>query len=305
MKAATHTEIYRRFSGTLRPSALRFLPLASSGIRVAFKRKLALVLFLPPLIGTVIFSFVVYAKFSLEAGLSAGPIGQGNPNVSMIGAFAGQLIEVKNQIVMFILSMSFFSLLIFGWYGAGSIAEDRRLGAHLLYFSRPLTRLDYIAGKFLVVSAFGLAGMLLPGLVICAVAVFCSPHYSFLTEQGDVILHTILFSLVWNVVIGSLVLSISSLSSRKTFALVGTVGFFVLSQGIGVLLVNLQDDRSWMMIGPLSNLRRVAASIFHTKGIPGIRLDWSVSASWWALLFVVVLAWAITLYRVRRMEVVA
>ena len=68
MKAATHTEIYRPFKGGLARGGWRWLPLARSTLRNALKRKLPLLLFVPPAIATVIFSFVVYAKFVLESG---------------------------------------------------------------------------------------------------------------------------------------------------------------------------------------------------------------------------------------------
>src|SRR5262249_23577707 len=152
------------------------------------KRRLAWVLYLPALVATVIFSFVVYAKFSFEQGVAPSAVTGGNaqaaPGVTMIGAMASQLIQVRDIIVNFVFWMSFFSALISAWSGSGLIAEDRRVGAHLLYFARPLTLFDYLLGKLLVVGAFALAGVLGPGLVICTVAAFASPEWSFVTEQG-------------------------------------------------------------------------------------------------------------------------
>ena len=304
MKASTHTEIYRRFRGKLRPAALRAIPLFAAGWRAATKRKLALVLFLPPLVATVIFSFVVYAKFSLESGSTPEALG-GGVRAPLLGAAASALIEVRDLIVQCDVGLNFFALLVMSWYGAGLIAEDRRSGAHLLYFARPLTRFDYVAGKLMIVASFGLLAALVPGLVICLVATLASPHWSFATEQPLVIVHTIVFGSLWSVVMSGAILAISSLAERKTYALVATFGFFLVTQAIAELLAHLQHDSRWRMLSPTLNLRRIAVWMFGTRSLFGPRLDWDVAGSWWSLL-AFTLAWVLVLaLRVRRMEIVA
>ena len=83
--------------------------------------------------------------------------------------------------------MKLFALLATAWYGSGLFCEDRRAGAHQLYFARPITRLDYFLGKFLVAAFFGACAILVPALVICLVASFSSPEWSFLKEEGDLV----------------------------------------------------------------------------------------------------------------------
>src|SRR6185503_17346408 len=79
LMATTNTEIYRKFQGELRPASLRFLPLAHAAIRTLTKRKLPLlILYAPPVIATVIFSFVVYLRFSLDSGETPSVLGGGS-----------------------------------------------------------------------------------------------------------------------------------------------------------------------------------------------------------------------------------
>ena len=178
MKAEMHGETWRPWSGTLDGQRLRFGPIVRAGLRIALRKKLPLVLlFLPPVVATIIFSFVVYtvaalAQGMVPAGLGAagGAMGQalGGGQNSLAGDFVQQLVRVRERIVGFHLSTDLFSLLLMAWFGAGLLAEDRRSGAHLLYFARPLTRTDYLLGKFSIVALFGVLGSMLPGLVLLA-----------------------------------------------------------------------------------------------------------------------------------------
>jgi ABC-type transport system involved in multi-copper enzyme maturation permease subunit len=283
--ARTDTEIYRKFRGSLTASGPRGFALARAQISNAVRNKLALtILFAPPAIATVIFSFVVYARFSLEAGTTPSALGDPSPASAIAAGFARTLIRVRDQIVLFHLSMSYFTLLVIAWYGAGLIAEDRRAGAHLLYFSRPLSRSGYLAGKFLTLLLFALVAVLVPSLVICTVATFASPEWSFLKEEGGVVPASIGFACLWAAVWSSVMLAISSLASSRTFAL---------------LLVGLERDPSYMMLSLQGHFHRIASWMF---GLRHHELAWDVRWSFLTLFAVLVAAWGILLHRVGRME---
>jgi hypothetical protein len=309
LKATTHTEVYRRHTGELVPRALQFLPLARAGIRTAAKKKLVLVLLLlPPAIATVIFSFVVYAGFAIQAGAPpsalVGPeaapsnvIGQ-----AMMAGAAKQLIQAREQIVAFHVATNVFALLLMAWYGAGLFAEDKRLGAHLLYFARPLTRFDYVVSKFLVVTFFGMWGALVPGLVICTVATFASPEWSFFTQEFDVIVATLVMGVLVTALTSSFVLAVSTLATRKTFALVGTFGWFMLTLAIAGMLMSLRMHSDWGNVSIFVACGRIGSWLFDIKENFG---KWSVGLSWASVAFTFVVCWTVIWFRVKRMEVVA
>lgn len=305
MKASTHTEIYRPFQGQLARRGRRWVPLARSTLRSALQRKLALLLWAPPVIATVIFSFVVYAKFALEAGSNPlpgtadGPVGP----MAAVGGMAGNLIEVRAQIVGFHMAMDFFVLLVVAWYGSGLIAEDVRRKAHLLYFARPLTRADYLFGKWLPLALLGACATLVPGLVICSVAALASPHWSFVTEEGDTIYKMLAYSLVSICVLSSVVLAISSLCKRKTHALAVSLGFFALLGGMGAMLAGMNREPAWNMLSVFGCLRRIALGLFDLKRLMHFHGEWSLSWTWAVLAGWVALAWIVLFWRTRRLEV--
>lgn len=301
MTATTHTEIYRKLQGQLKPARFHALPLWRARVHVAMKRKLPLLLFfVPPWISGIVFSFVVYTKFTLEAGLDS-PIGGGPANM-MVSAVAGQLIQVHDQIVMFTYVSRIFALLAITWFGAGLICEDKRAGAHLLYFSRPLTRLDYFLAHFATAFTFGAIVSIGPVLMICFVAVFSSPDYVFLTEKWNVILGAFGYAVINVSVLSMVVLGISSIASRKTYALAGVFAFLLGTDAIGMMLSTVQRDRDWSMIGVMMNFRRLADWMMSANQS---RFEWN---GWISLAILVGLALAsgwIVLRRLRKLEVVA
>jgi ABC-type transport system involved in multi-copper enzyme maturation permease subunit len=311
VKAVTHTEVYRRFEGRLRSHPLRFFSITRSALRVAVKKKLPLLLlYAPPTITCIVFSFIVYGKFSLESGQT--PFGQGASTA--LAAMAANLIEVSQNIIDYVTVVRFFALLVMAWYGAGLVSEDRRLGAHLLYFSRPITRMDYLLGKFFACAAFGALAVIVPTLVICSIAAFASPNWSFVTKQGHVIVEALEFTTLWVVVVSMLVLSISSLVERKTLALVAFFAWIMLTEAVGRVLAELSGDERFFLLGTLENFEQVGSWIFgrvletsdrrggYQHRVPfGFPPQWSLAAL--AVLFV--LSFGLLVRRLRRLEVVA
>lgn len=300
MSAVTHTEIYRRFDGELQRRAFRFVPIFLSDVRVATRRKLPLILFYaPPAIAGIVISFLVYAKFTVEAGAVDGELGLAQLAAASL---AQRLIEVHRQIVDAVRALRAFALLVIAWFGAGLIAEDRRLGAHLLYFSRPLTRLDYFLGHFCTVAFFGLCAVLGPVLLICIVATFSSPEYAFLKQQGDVVVAAVGYALLYVTTLSAFVLAVSSLAKRKTIALVIVFGIMVASEGTGGVLSELERNRDFHILGLWSNFERLGNWML---GAHNRFLDWDPRWSLVAVGALLVLSLAICAVRIQRLEVVA
>ncbi len=301
MKAVTHLEVYRRFEGRVRAHPLRFWPLLVSGIRVGCKQKLPLLLlYAPPAIGTIVASVMIYLGFAAQEQLGSEMASIAGLQ-GMLAERAMQLLETRTQIIEFNRSMSVFALLAVAWYGSGLLCEDRRVGAHQLYFARPLTRLDYFLGKFATVGFFAALAMLVPGLVICLVASWTSPDWSFLKEEGDVVLRTIAYASVWMTVSASIVLCSSSLFPRRSFALAGIFGFTMILEALAHIL-DEAVGQSWLALSPIENLAVISGEIFaaapQSSGI-------EPSTSWMVLIGVVTAALLVTARRIRRLEVVA
>ena len=299
--AITNLESYRRFRGTLRQHPLRFWPITTAGIRVASKKKLPLVLlYAIPVIGTVVFAFFVYGKYAAELQMVPDESGEGGGLVGLLAQRAMKQLQVRNNIVTFNTWSQLFALLPAAWFGTPMFAKDLKAGAHQLYFCRPMTRLDYFFGKFLTAAFFTACAVLVPGLVICLVASFSSPEWSFLIEEGDVIWRSILYSVVWIVVTSSVALCVSSLAPRFSYALIAFFGVFMMPAAMGKFIGDLEGD-VYQAISPIDDLRRVAGQIFQLeRGWPDIPL----ALAWLVLVGLVAVSLLIVAVRLRRLEVV-
>jgi len=301
VRASTHTEIYRPFTGSLREHPQRWLTIANSSVRQGFKRKLpALLLFTPVAIGCIIACFRVYFRFSLLAGdvlEITSPTGAG---VSQM--VANVLGDVVSNIFTYTQVMSFFSLMIVAWYGAGLIADDRRLGANLLYFSRPISRVDYLLGKVSGASTFGFLAITVPCLLVCSVAAFTSPDWSFLRDEWDSILKVVAYSGIWVTTVALLVLTISSLVGRKSHALIGIIGTIVLSGAVSTALASLFKEDAFSLLNLFANFERLGQWMFDRWDADSeVSIGQTVAAlgGLWAFCLLLISV------RIRRLEVVA
>lgn len=304
MKASTHTEVYRRFEGEHLARPLRALVLARAGVRLGFKRRLpALLLYTPIAIACIIVSFKVHFSFGMASGEMLGEV-SGTPQGLLLGAKLAEILgDTVQNIFQFQQNVAKFVLVLMAWYGSGLISEDKRLGANLLYFSRPLTRLEYLGGKFLALSWFGYLALLLPCLVICFVAAFSSPDWSMLREEWETIPKVILFSFLWVSTMSIVVLTLSSLTDRRTHALVGATGMVYGASAVAALLARIMRDARTTTFDLFLNMERVGESIFGVTLIRDRVVSTDTSLAALALLWVVCLF--VLSERVRKLEVVA
>jgi len=312
-KAEAHLEVYRRFEGSLREYPLRFWPIWTTGLRTALKQRKALaLLYAPALIATVIFSFIVYlALMAQQAIQQQNPFGN-DPNADLSEVMVKQaalqmvqpglkMLEVVRQIVGFNQLMGLFSFLAVVWFGSGLFCDDRKAGAHQLYFARPITRLDYFSGKFLIAAFFSLLAMLVPVLVICIVASVTSEDWVFVKEQWDVFPRAIAFSCLWTVVIVSLVLLCSSVAPRRVFAMIGAVGFLMIGESFAAVLGQVVNPR-FFALGLMNSLHAVCLDLFNQ---PAEHSQAAAGDAWLAIGVFVALALGVIALRLKRLEVVA
>jgi len=105
----------------------------------------------------------------------------------------------------------FFIMLIVVIAGPNLISRDIRFNALPLYFSRPLTRLDYFLGKLGVIAALVAAVAVAPAVAAYLLGVCFSLDLGVIRDTWRLLPASILYGLVIVVSAGTLMLALSSL----------------------------------------------------------------------------------------------
>ncbi|APZ93188.1 hypothetical protein [Fuerstiella marisgermanici] len=246
-----HNLGYREWEGQRESGNSRWSVIAGVGIRRAWQskwlRRIAFVVWAPPLAyGILIFLFeqVLTGEIATRQGERSTFLDVLTfflPSESMNAVRAGlyaantavgdELLTVarpifwKSVLLQLQRSQTIGLILVVGLVAPPLISQDVRSRAFLLYFSRPLTRLQYIAGKFATVAAFLLLICTLPQLMLYVFAVLLSPDISVVAYTWDLPLRAIVASCVTIIPTTMLALMLSSLTTETRFA---TFGWFLI-----------------------------------------------------------------------------
>lgn len=308
---------YRRWDGQLSRRSLRFLPIATQGIRQALTVKggwfLRLnyrsLLFLS-CVPFLIFLFLNYVV-NYRPDFIPPAIADALKHLLPIRVVQYPLLLWMNR---------YFVMLFVVIVGSGLIARDRAAGAMPLYLSRPLTRVDYALGKFGVLAWFIGGFTILPCLLLWLFVVISSSEEGTLRATLPDLPRIFLHGGVIVLTYGSTMLAISSLFRRPMFA--GLVWFAVI-----VTLPNLTafagDLLRWTAVPAISpndafdaigydlwNIDALSHSpdipreaqfmLTRLKFFPTTPADWSwVSVSCWTLASLLLLTFVL-----RRQDVV-
>lgn len=139
-------------------------------------------------------------------------------------------------------------ILVIGLVAPPLISTDVRSRAFLLYFSRPLTRLQYIFGKFMTVATFVSLVLLLPQLLLYLFAVLLSPDISVVMHTWDLPLRCLLnFAAVATPAI-LLALMLSSLTVETRFATFGWFAIWIFGFVTWTIMEGAGGDSSGLLL---------------------------------------------------------
>lgn len=136
----------------------------------------------------------------------------------------GDIPQIRNTVWRWML-MIFFRypqaitiLFLVGFIAPSLISQDIRSRAFLLYFSRPISRIEYIFGKICVPSIFIILVTTLPALCLYVVAILMSPDISTLPQTWDIPMRIIIATFGLVIPTSAVALMLSSLTQESRFA---------------------------------------------------------------------------------------
>ena len=241
---------YQHWKGTLSGRAWRWIAIARQGLRGQLKgwivRILLLMAWLPALALVVTLALwgmseqgservLAFVRPLLPPGIAADP-------------------HTYRQAVWTIAYSTFFKfetffiMLLVMVVGPNLISRDLRFNALPLYFSRPLTRIDYFLGKLGVIVALVAALAVAPAVVAYALGVCFSLELSVIRDTWRLLPASFLYGLVIVASAGTLMLALSSLSRRSLYVGLAWVGLWIISSTVAGALGGIQRDTLYRKI---------------------------------------------------------
>jgi ABC-2 type transport system permease protein len=211
---------YRNYDGPLQTRTLRWWVVSLYTLRTVPRMKFFWSCALLAVLPYFIVGITLYTR-SLTKGFGGGPPGM--PFGSTNEPFAVSFFQGMRM-------QSFFLFLLALLVGAGSIAADTRANALQVYLSKPITKGDYLLGKWFGVFLPVYLVALIPALALYVFCLFSFTDDGFLKQDPWLLLRIFAVAGVPSAIHASLLLGFSGWSKTPFMAGAAYAGFFFASQ---------------------------------------------------------------------------
>jgi ABC-2 type transport system permease protein len=276
-----HDQGYRRYTGTRLQPGRAWSVIARTGVRALLAKRAFIGLMLLAWLPFVVRAVQIYAAANLPQAQFLAP------DARMFRQFLEQ-----QDIFLFFITV---------YVGTGLIANDRRANALQIYLSKPLTRVEYIFGKFAILLTILLLVTCIPALLLLLIQVVFAGSFRFLAANLFLVPAITIYSVLQVTVDGLAILALSSLSKSSRYVGVLYAGLIFFSQAMyGIIrALTRETTMAWMSV-PL-DLQQLGDAIFRIE--PRFQMPlWSAFA---AIAAVIAISVAVLERRVRGVEVVA
>ena len=241
-----HDQGYRRYTGRRIVGGRSWWVIARAGIleRVRERRFLALLLFAwSPFVVRAVQIYVA-SNFS---------------QASFLAPSAETFREFLDQQGIFVFFVTIF-------VGAGLIAGDLRANALQIYLSKPLTRVEYIAGKLATLLVFLVAVTWAPAILLLFLQMMFAGSAAFVRANLFLIPAITLFAAIQVAMSAFMMLALSSLSKNRRFVAMMYAGIVFFTAALYQALRMMTTSTRWALISPRDTLDVIADSIFRSSG---------------------------------------
>jgi ABC-type transport system involved in multi-copper enzyme maturation permease subunit len=277
-----HDQSYRRYPGGRLPLGRAWLVILRHGLRTFLSRKVFLGLLLLAWVPFLVRSVQIYAVVTYPQ--------------------ASQILPVTPQMFRnFVDFQGLFAFFVTVYVGSGLIASDRRASALQVYLSKPLLRLEYIAGKLGTLLIYLATVTLLPALLLLVIQAVLSGSLDLHRTHPGLVPAVVLASLLRIVVPAMAMLALSSLSTSSRYVAVMYTGLLFVSEALYGVMVFVTGSTRVAWVSFSRNMDIISDAVFRLAP----RYDTPVIVSLLVLLAVLALAASVLERRVRGVEVVS
>lgn len=275
-----HDQTYRRYAGSRQSPGSAWAVIMLTGLRSLIRKKF--------FVAVMLFSWAQFVVRAVLLYLAAN-----FPQMDLLAPTPETFREFFEQ-------QGFFVFIVTVYVGAGLISTDRRVHALQIYLSKPLTRVEYIAGKLAILVALLLAVTWIPAMMLLVLQVVFAGNLTFLRENFFLVPAMTLFGFLYALTASFTMLALSSLSTSARYVAVLYAGALLFTEAIFSTLAGVTGSSALSWLSFRANLAQIGDVVFRVP--PRYDTPWLVSLS--VVVGVIAVSALVLERRVRGVEVV-
>jgi ABC-2 type transport system permease protein len=238
-----HDQGYRRYTGSKAAVGKSWQVITRAGVRTVLSKRSFIALMLLAWAPFVVRAVQVYIAANFQ-------------QASFLAPRAETFREFLDQQGVFVFFVTIY-------VGAGLIANDRRANALQVYLSKPLTRAEYVAGKFAILFLFLVGVTWLPAILLLLVQIMFAGSFAFVRDNLFLLPAITLFSLLQVLVSTMTMLALSSMSKSSRFVGIMYAGLIFFTAAFFQALRGITGRSTWAWLSPTDTLQQIGALIFR------------------------------------------
>ena len=246
---------YRNYDGPLESTTMRWWVVAKTGLRLAFKKRALWVL---SAISAWYYLVMMAVLFFVSQFTTESPMGE-----QAMGSFLNRLVW-KDQFLHGFSYAQLPLLLLALLLGSGSIANDNRANALLVYLSKPSSKFDYLFGKWVGVFLPICVVLALPTVLFYGYGALSFQEYGFVKDDPWLLPKMLMIIPLCAMMHASLAIGISSLFNQGRIAGAAYAGLYFLTNFFTVLMGGI-------FVGMRGQAHPIVATLYYAS-IDGIQI---------------------------------
>lgn len=285
---AVYKRGYQRYNGPLTGHWTRLLAFPRFAWSRLLGQRLVIVALVASIIPVMVAATFIYLSNHLELwrGLGMGE--------------AAELLEINGSFFLIFTNVqAIIAVIVAALTGPGLIAPDLANGGLPLYFSRPLTRRDYVLARLIVLA--GLLSLLtwVPGMLLFLMQSSMA-GWDWALRNWNIATGIVGGHLIWILLVSLVALASSAWVKWRIIAGALILALFFVSSGAGVVINAVFRERWGLYLNPAMNMANLWSTFFGLDPVRGLEAGTSAIC-----LAVVILAFAWALrYKLEPVEVV-
>lgn len=284
---AVYKRSYRSYTGPLTPSWSRFSVLTRYVLRSLFRSRFMTAIFVLCLLTPLVYAILIYLNHNASV-------------LSLVHARHNQIVEVNGKFFLaFLGTQCGLAFFLTAFIGPNTIAPDLANGALPLYFCRPFSRVEYVAGKLGALLFLLSLITWVPGLILFGIESSLSGAawmWDNLSLAGGIFFGCV----IWILMISLIAMALSAWVKWRIAAGAAVLGVMFFLSGFGAAINGVLRSNVGNYINPGALMTCICAHMFGMES----PVNMTISGAWIGLLVICgICVWLLS-KKVRAYEVI-